>query len=176
MQFKPKSRKYSHFIVEGNAKYNFKTAEDEIKSVNGKKEKISIKENGQNTIIIKYRNKNYQAEIVEKNQNRYVVLINGNSYEFAVETPTSQKRKKIITQKTGEIKDFDVKAPMPGKVVDVFVENGDLIKSGETLFTLEAMKMQNEILSEVTGEITEINVSPGENILKNQLVIKVRKQ
>ncbi len=174
MKFKGRSQKYSNFIVEGEKSYKFKTTVDEIKTINGKKEKISIHENGHNALIIKYKNKNYLAEIVEKKQNTYVILINGNSYEFNIETPTSHKRKKIITKNTIQTKSLDVKAPMPGKIIDIFVEKGDVVKPGDTVCTLEAMKMQNEILAEHGGEVVEISVAAEENVLKDQVIIKLK--
>ncbi len=174
MKFTGRSQKYSNFIVEGDKSYKFKTTTDEIKTINGKKEKISVQENGHNTLTVKYKNKNYLAEIVEKKQNTYVVLINGNTYEFNIETPTSHQRKKIINKNTVQTKDLDVKAPMPGKIIDIFVEKGDVIKSGDTVCTLEAMKMQNEILSEHGGEVVEISVAAEENVLKDQVLIKIK--
>ncbi len=164
MKFTRKSQKYSKFIVEGEKSYNFKTLEDEIKTINGKKEKIAIREDGHNMVTIKFKNKNYLAEIVEKKQNAYVILINGNTYEFNIETPTSHKRKQIITKNSNQTKSLDVKAPMPGKIVDVFVEKGDVIKQGDTVCTLEAMKMQNEILAENGGEVVEISIAKEENV------------
>ncbi len=174
MKFKGRSQKYSNFIVEGEKSYKFKTSADEIKTVGGKKEKISIQENEHNILTLKYKGKNYLAEIVEKKQNSYVILINGNTYEFNIETPTSHKRKKIITKNTTQTKSLDVKAPMPGKIIDIFVEKGDVIKPGDTVCTLEAMKMQNEILSENGGEVVEISVAAEENVLKDQVIVKLK--
>ncbi len=169
-----RNQKYSKFIVEGDKSYNFKTTADEIKTINGKKAMVSIQEEGDNTLIIKHKNKNYLAEIVEKKQNSYIILINGNSYEFNIETPTSHKRKKILTKNANQVKDLDVKAPMPGKIIDIFVEKGDTVKAGDTVCTLEAMKMQNEILSDNSGEVVEVSVAKDENVLKEQVIIKLK--
>ncbi len=174
MKFIRKNQKYSKFIVEGEKSYNFKTTGDEIKTINGKKEKITVREDGHNIVTIKFKNKNYLAEIVEKKQNTYVILINGNTYEFSIETPTSHKRKKIITKNSNQTKSLDIKAPMPGKIVDIFIEKGDIIKKGDTVCTLEAMKMQNEIIAENGGEVVEITISNEENVLKDQVLIKLK--
>ncbi len=174
MQFN-NNNKSSKYIVEGANKYTFKTKEGEIISVDGKKEKISLKEEGHNSVVIKYKNKNYRAEIVEKKQNHYVVLINGNSYELHIETPRSYKRKQIISKQVEQGSQFEIKAPMPGKIIDIFIEKGDEVKVGDTLFTLEAMKMQNEIVADNAGIVADIAMNSGENVLKDQVLIVMDK-
>ena len=56
---------------------------------------------------------------------------------------------------------------IPGKVVSIDVEVGDIVESGQTILILEAMKMQNEISSPVSGVITHIYVEEGESVESN---------
>ena len=67
----------------------------------------------------------------------------------------------------------DVKAPMPGKVLQVLVNSGDQVKKGDPLLILEAMKMENVLKSDSDCTIKEVNVSALENVEKNQLLIEL---
>ena len=64
-------------------------------------------------------------------------------------------------------------APMPGKVINVKVKVGDSVKMNQVVVVLEAMKMENEILSEAAGKVKEIKVKPGEAVEGNQVLIVV---
>ena len=57
-----------------------------------------------------------------------------------------------------------VKAPMPGTILKVNVQNGQAVKSGTVLCVLEAMKMENEILAPKDGTITQVLVSKGASV------------
>lgn len=52
-------------------------------------------------------------------------------------------------------------APMPGTIVKVLATKGATVKKGEVIFVLEAMKMENEIMSPADGTVVEINVTQG---------------
>lgn len=57
-----------------------------------------------------------------------------------------------------------VKAPMPGNILKVNVQNGQAVKAGEVLVVLEAMKMENEIMAPKAGTVTQVLVSKGSTV------------
>ncbi len=57
-----------------------------------------------------------------------------------------------------------VAAYMPGRVVALLVSEGDLVEAGQGVLVLEAMKMENEIRSEVAGVVSQILVEPGQSV------------
>ncbi len=59
-----------------------------------------------------------------------------------------------------------VASPLPGVVIDVCVKEGEAVKRGQKLAVLEAMKMENEILSESDGTVTKIFVKKGDSVLE----------
>lgn len=67
-----------------------------------------------------------------------------------------------------------VEAPMPGTIVKINVSNGQTVKKGEVLVILEAMKMENEILSPVDGVVSQVVVSSGASVSTNDLLIILR--
>lgn len=66
-----------------------------------------------------------------------------------------------------------ITAPMPGKVISLKVKVGDEVKMNQVVIILEAMKMENEILSEVAGRVKEVKVKPGEAVEGGQTLIVV---
>ena len=66
----------------------------------------------------------------------------------------------------------DIKAPMPGLILEIKVKVGDAIKKGDPLLVLEAMKMENLIKSGTEGEVKKILVETGSSVEKNQVLIQ----
>ncbi|MBN1320837.1 MAG: biotin/lipoyl-binding protein [Thermoleophilia bacterium] len=62
-------------------------------------------------------------------------------------------------------------APVPGKIVDVFVKVGDTVKEGDAVLVLEAMKMENELRAPATGTVTAVMVKKGDQAERGQLLV-----
>lgn len=68
---------------------------------------------------------------------------------------------------------YKMAAPLPGSVMQIFVKQGDVVKKGDKLLMYEAMKMENNLLAEVDGTITEINCRVGDNVLQGAVLIVI---
>ena len=66
---------------------------------------------------------------------------------------------------------LQVKSPLPGSVIKVLVSEGQAVKKGDTLLTLESMKMENAIMAEQDGTVKQIAVTPGQNVMQDDLLI-----
>ena len=66
---------------------------------------------------------------------------------------------------------IQVKSPLPGSVIKVLVSEGQAVKKGDTLLTLESMKMENAIMAEQDGTVKQIAVTPGQNVMQDDLLI-----
>ena len=64
---------------------------------------------------------------------------------------------------------------MPGKIVDIMVEEGSEVKEGEPIVILEAMKMQNEIASHVSGTVISLGVKKSDSVMKDDILIEIQK-
>jgi biotin carboxyl carrier protein len=96
--------------------------------------------------------------------------------DFAV---TARKYKTQLTNKYKNRKEwvnpnpYEIQSLIPGTVISVAVQEGDLVKEGDLLMILEAMKMQNRILMPFTAKIKKINVTVGEKVPKETLMIEL---
>jgi len=63
-------------------------------------------------------------------------------------------------------------SPMPGAVVQVFVNPGDSVVDGQQLCVIEAMKMQNIIKAERDGVVRQVNVKEGQSVAVDELLIQ----
>lgn len=162
-------------VNEKNKKFEVKSPLSETPKVSGNTLNIKIVEDENGFGYILWKNKKYNVQILEKNQNKYHILFNGVSYKFTVETPISYKRRKFLDKNKEASKTENILAPMPGKVVEILVEEGDKISAGEPVITLEAMKMQNEIVSHIEGTVKAIHVKPEDSVMKEDVIIEIEK-
>jgi biotin carboxyl carrier protein len=123
---------------------------------------------------ILWKNRKYPVEILRSRQNKYEILFNDISYTFTVETPFSLQRMKVLNSKRGKAEHESVRAPMPGKIIDVLVREGSPVLRGEPVVILEAMKMQNEILSPVNGIVKSVAARANTNVMKDDLLVEIK--
>ncbi|MDX9724962.1 MAG: acetyl-CoA carboxylase biotin carboxyl carrier protein subunit [Bacteroidales bacterium] len=134
---------------------------------------VKLKSDEKHGTYILWKNRKYPVEIVRSRQNRYEILFNDISYTFTVETPFSMKRMKVLNTGKEKSNKVELKAPMPGKIIDVLVREGASILRGEPLLILEAMKMQNEIQAPVNGKVTRLVAKPNSNVMKDDLLLEI---
>jgi acetyl/propionyl-CoA carboxylase alpha subunit len=70
-------------------------------------------------------------------------------------------------------RDGRVKAPIPGKITRIFIQEGAEVQAGEPLLILEAMKMENEIRAPRDGVAGPIQVEPGEGVATGQVLVEI---
>ena len=135
---------------------------------------VQLKSDDKYGTYILWKNRKYPVEVVRSRQNKYEILFNDISYTFTVETPFSLKRMKVLSSGKGKAEQESVRAPMPGKLIDVLVREGSTILRGEPLVILEAMKMQNEIQSPVNGQIIKVLAKPNSNVMKDDILVEIK--
>jgi len=86
-------------------------------------------------------------------------------------------RTKMIRSMTGGAEgarqETDLRAPMPGLVIEVAVSVGDSVKRGDPLAIVEAMKMENELAAPADGTVASVSVKTGDTVEKNQVLIEL---
>lgn len=131
---------------------------------------IKIKENSFHILL---NNKSYSAELVKFNSENktFTVKVNGNKYELQLFDRYDELLHQMGFDVAGSVKIKEVKAPMPGLVIDIAVEAGQAVKPGDILIVLEAMKMENILKSPAEGIVKKINVKKRDAVEKNAVLI-----
>ena len=120
----------------------------------------------------KIDNRSYAVDIVNVNEKTATVNVNGVIYEVEVDKklrtakPIMPRKDFVPSTDLAPAKKADhfqngktiIRAPLPGKIVDVMVKIGDRVSIGETVICIEAMKMENNIRTDKEGIVTAVNV------------------
>ncbi len=119
--------------------------------------------------------RSFKAEILQKDfyNKKYQIKINANIYEVAISNNLDMLIEKMGLSLGSALKMSDIKAPMPGLILDVNVKEGDEVKEGDYLLVLEAMKMENTLTAPGDGIIKSVKVEKGQTVDKNQLLIEL---
>ena len=104
---------------------------------------------------------------------RYEILVAGQRFEIVVEDEREKALKGSI-QSAHESGEASVRAPMPGLVLGLPLEPGTEVERGQTVVILEAMKMENDLASPITGKVKEIRVSKGQTVNQGDVLVVVR--
>ena len=127
-----------------------------------------------NMYHILHKNKSYKAEVVKRdfNSKTYQVKVNNTMFSVTIANHLDQLIKDMGFEVGATKHVNDIKAPMPGLILDINVTVGQEVKENDNLLILEAMKMENVLTSPRDGIIKSISVSKGEAVDKSQLLIE----
>ncbi len=118
--------------------------------------------------------KDYNVELVEDVDGLKKIYVNNFLIDFEVKTDLEHKLDQMGIVAADSMAATDILAPMPGKIIDVMVEEGQTVNKGDAVLILEAMKMENGIKIEGDAEIKEILVSEGDTVEKGQPLILLK--
>lgn len=155
---------------------NFEVEIDKINSnkgtVNGKTFKLDINKSTNEYHII-YNNSSYKVELDSfiKETNEVILKVNNDKITCKVSTELDVLLKELGMDNLSAQKMNDIKAPMPGLVLDVKVDVGQAVQEGDTILVLEAMKMENNIKAPAEGIVKEIICEPSKAVEKNDILI-----
>jgi len=122
----------------------------------------------------------YQASVEELEDNMAKVVVNGKAFQVKLpqeEVPVARpSRPQVQSQATapktaGGV--FTVKSPLPGSIVKVVVAAGQAVKKGDLLLTMESMKMENNVVSEVDGTVKALLVEAGRNVMQDDKLVEI---
>jgi len=113
----------------------------------------------------------YDIEVVEEVDKEVVLSVNNQLIKANISDHIDQILEKlgINVNQNNTVK--EIKAPMPGSILDVMVKEGDEVKANDQLLVLEAMKMENVIKSPGDSIVGKIHISEKQNVEKNQVLI-----
>ncbi len=158
--------------VEGK-EFEVDIVDDKHITVNGKTYQIDFESvSGQPVYSLIADGRSHESYIARGDDN-WQVLLRGRLYPVTVEDEREKRLRAAAGGSVAESGEYLLKAPMPGLVVAVPVEDGQEIKKGQVLLILESMKMQNELKSPRDGRVSRIKVKPGESVEQKQTLLSV---
>jgi biotin carboxyl carrier protein len=147
--------------------------DDHHVNINGKTYQVDFEAvSGQPVYSLLLDGKSHEAYVRESDDD-WQVLLRGRLYPAKVEDEREKRLRVAAGGGVAESGEFNLKAPMPGLVVAIPVEEGQEIKKGQVLLILESMKMQNELKSPRDGIINRIKVKAGESVEQKQVLLSV---
>ena len=165
------------YQIKVNNQYEFAvTASPQQLTVNNEVVQLDRLTLNANTSHVLYKDKSYTVEVVElnKEEKRATLKVNGRVYALNIEDQFDQLLKQLGLDNLAVQKIQQIKAPMPGLVLNVLVSEGMEVNKGDNLLVLEAMKMENMIKSPTAGVIQKIGVKQGDKVEKNELLISFK--
>ena len=130
------------------------------------------------------RGHDYDVEVTSLEGQVARVEVNGTKYKVEIQTEKqTSKTPKLVRKEVPRAKDshvikkdaalYQVKAPLPGIIMQLKVKVGDEVKRGDTLLVYEAMKMENKLASEREGIVKSIKVNAGDSILQGDVLLEI---
>ncbi len=120
--------------------------------------------------ILRINNKEYKIQ-AEKLEDAEKIKVNIDGVDHIVEI--QEERNQLNKNEFSSHIPKNIEAPLPGEVLSIEVNVGQIVSSGTKLLVLEAMKMENIITAETDGKITSILVSKGDKVEAGQELIKI---
>lgn len=155
----------------GDKTYEIEVLDKGRVRVNGKIMTVDFESiSGQPVYSLLIDGESYEA-FVSPADEEWQVLLLGQQYPVKVEDAREKRLKAAAgggAQASGE---FQLKAPMPGLVVAVPLEENQAVEKGQVLIILESMKMQNELRAPRAGKVQRIKVKAGESVEQRQVLL-----
>ena len=130
----------------------------------------------------------YEVEVLGFDENIAKVEVNGTQYNVEVqrdlkmtktptlvraEPPKPTPKESKIPRTPSQTTNVAIKAPLPGTIITVLVKAGDKVTLGQKLLTMEAMKMENNVLSEKDGVVKVVHVKPGQAVAQSEVLVEI---
>ncbi|MBT8319311.1 MAG: acetyl-CoA carboxylase biotin carboxyl carrier protein subunit [Gramella sp.] len=156
------------YKVKVNNTLEFEFSEEEINSLDTQK-------TSENHYHLLKDNRSYKAEIFKPDflNRNYQIKINSNIYSVKINNDLDRLIDEMGLSLGSSQQINDIKAPMPGLILEVNVKEGDEVKEGDYLLVLEAMKMENTLTAPRDGVVKSVTVKKRDTVEKNQLLIEM---
>lgn len=147
--------------------------DDNELSINGSSKNYSFYKQSNGRRLLRIGNKLYKIDNVEFEKHTVRFTINGQWCSVDVRNEQDLLMDEMGFKTAADIGEGQLKAPMPGKILEIMVEEGDEVKLGDPVAILEAMKMENELKAPVSGVITSITAATNDSLEKNALILEI---
>lgn len=161
------------FKIKVNNNLSFEIIQEKGRTlVNGQEISIDVVGGMDQHLHVLHNNHSYRAEVVSFNatEKACTIKVNGNIYVLEIKDQYDELLHQLGLDNLSKVKIAELKAPMPGLVLKIFVSEGDKVKKGDNILVLEAMKMENIIKSPGDVTIKSVKIRPSDTVEKNQVM------
>lgn len=165
-------------IVEVNGNKFPAFVDKDLIELDGKSYQVEIlKENASGVYSLKINDQVVIVEVQRNEDGSFTIVKDGLVYETDVVTETVELLRKFAVETDSKhLGEVSVKAPMPGLVVKVLVSEGDVVKRGDKVVILEAMKMENALSSPISGIVKKVFAMEGKTVEKDAILVEISSQ
>ena len=122
-------------------------------------------------LIVKVDGEEYKVFVEETEEGKILVHCSGEVYEVETKKDAEPSAiERLHKRQISEEGKVEITAPLPGIIYEVKARQGSKVKQGQTLFTLMAMKMENDITAPRDGTLKEIKVKKNDNVNKGDVL------
>lgn len=146
--------------------FEFSFSQEEIDTAN----LIKISPNEFNLI---FNNRSVNAKLLNEEGKKITIEVEGESFEIKIKDALDMLVEQMGYSSSSGKQIKEIKAPMPGLVLDIVVTEMQSVKEGDKILILEAMKMENSIMIHMDAIIKKVAVKPGQAVEKGQLLIEL---
>jgi acetyl/propionyl-CoA carboxylase alpha subunit len=133
---------------------------------------ISILGDGRYHVLHKGNSYNAELIVADYATKTFVLKINGQRVELQAKDRFDQLLDRMGLSNTIATKINELKAPMPGLIIDIRVQPGSTVQKGDPLLVLEAMKMENILKAPADGIVSSVKVELRTNVTKGQVLVQ----
>jgi biotin carboxyl carrier protein len=162
-----------------------------LASLEGAEHEVEIEELDAHSYLIRLGEQQFEVDLRRVGPAAFSAIVNGRSFDFEVYQEgedlvvvsrdglarvhlTDRARRAIARDGARHVTGrAEMKAMMPGRVVNVLVKVGDNVETGQGVVVIEAMKMENELKAPKAGKVTAVKVQPGQTVEKGDLLVVI---
>ena len=158
--------------VKNNAFFEIEKKGDDT-FVNGVQQSIDalLLNNGVQHWLVNNQSYKVEVEDINRLEKKYTVRVNGKTFQVTLKEPLDDLLHEMGMDNALAQKINDLRAPMPGLVVDILVNEGQQIKKGDTVIVLEAMKMENSLKAIADATVKKVVAVKGAAVEKNEVLV-----
>lgn len=134
------------------------------------------------------RGNDYEVEIQKMEGSTAEIEVNGTTYQVEIEHKKVTSKTPILVRSavtnpegsheikknpTAKSASYQVKAPLPGTIMQIFAKVGDKVKRNDRLLIYEAMKMENNLVAEKDGEVKAVKVNTGDSVMQGDVLFEM---
>ena len=164
--------KFETSIGDTVTELNIKSEEHEV-SLNGSSKKYAFHTQPNGRRLLRIGTKLYKIDNVEFETHTVRFTINGHWCSVDVRDEQDLLMDEMGFKTAADIGEGQLKAPMPGKILEIMVAEGDEVELGEPVAILEAMKMENELKAPLAGVVASITAKENDSLEKNALILEI---